>query len=217
VAFDANLKLALSITSEFVINNCCIKVSSLSPLNFHPSTKKKYDLQLLSNFTVPINTCSVWRVNKFIAAMGKLDVSKIQEIYENVLQLLEQGTAVFKASIKATITTCLGGLDLGIIGWIVSWAAGKVIDAVLNLEAKALSIALRGEYMYRLKKMSLDNAKKAWNLTNKCSMCRCIGHNKQNHDSDLDAFLAMNRLGSYLKDAEELADVTVEIDASDMI
>uniref|UniRef100_A0A7S0M1E5 Uncharacterized protein n=1 Tax=Cryptomonas curvata TaxID=233186 RepID=A0A7S0M1E5_9CRYP len=145
-----------------------------------------------------------------------MDVSKIEEIYESVLLVLEAGTAAAKLTIKATIAACLGGLDGGIIGWLASWAIGKVIDAVLDLEAKALSIALRCEYMYRFRKSTYENARRAWNLTNKCSKCRCIGHNKQNHSSDIDDFLMRNRLLSYVKDAEELAG-EVEVDASDLI
>jgi hypothetical protein len=34
----------------------------------------------------------------------------------------------------------------------------------------------------------------AWRLTNKCSRCQCIGHNKQNHTGAFDTFLAAHGL-----------------------
>ena len=44
----------------------------------------------------------------------------------------------------------------------------------------------------------------AWRLTNKCSQCHCIGHNKQNHTHAFDAFLT----GKGLQDAGfEMKDV----------
>ncbi len=142
-----------------------------------------------------------------------MDVSRIEDLYTSVLETLQAGTESAKLAIKGVLMSCLGGMDGGIIGWLAGWAIGKVIDAVMDLEGKALSIALRCEYMYRAGKASKKVAERAWNLTNKCSSCGCIGHNKQNHSSDIDDFLRQNRLLSYVEDAEELAGM-VEEDAT---
>jgi hypothetical protein len=121
--------------------------------------------------------------------------------------------ATSKASldaIKALVTSFLGGLDMGLVGEVVAWVVGKVIDAVCDLEAKALAIVLRCEYIMRANKVSFDNARKAYNLTNKCSLCKCIGHNKQNHCAEMDAFLAANDLNDKKNDATELVGAVEE-------
>ena len=142
--------------------------------------------------------------------MGKPDVSSIEELYSEILEAFQAGTAAAKAGIHTAITAFLAGLDAGLVGSVVTWAIGKVLDSVMDLEAKALSVALRCEYINRAGKVSVASAKKAWNLTNKCSKCKCIGHNKQNHPSEIDDFLKSNRLQSYVSDAEELAGATQE-------
>jgi hypothetical protein len=142
--------------------------------------------------------------------MGKMDVSRIDDLYTNTLIALKAGTAAARAAISGLISSFLAGLDGGLVGAVVSWAIGKVIDSFVDLEAKALSIALRCEYVNRQGKVNYENAKKAWNLTNKCSRCKCIGHNKQNHSDDIDYFLQSNRLMGYVEDAEGLVGATHE-------
>jgi hypothetical protein len=142
--------------------------------------------------------------------MGKMDVSQIADLYSQTIYALKQGISAAKSAIITMINTFLAGLDGGLISSVVAWAIGKVIDAVVNLEAKALSIALRCEYVYRQGKVNFESAKKAWNLTNKCSKCKCIGHNKQNHSDDIDSFLMSKQLTSYVEDAEDLAGATQE-------
>ncbi len=142
--------------------------------------------------------------------MGIVNVSRIKTLYTEVFKGLQAVTAGARAAIHATISAFFQGLDCGFVAGLLSWAMGKVIDAVLDLEAKALSIALRCEYLYRARKVSVTAARNAWTLTNKCSRCKCIGHNKQNHSSDIDAFLKNNRLESYMEDAESLIGATEE-------
>jgi hypothetical protein len=142
--------------------------------------------------------------------MGKISVSQIADLYTKTIVALRAGTASAKVTISAIISSFLAGMDGGLVGSVVAWAIGKVLDAVVDLEAKALSIALRCEYVYRQGKVNYENAKKAWNLTNKCSRCKCIGHNKQNHSDDIDTFLTGQQLVSYVEDAEGLAGATQE-------
>jgi hypothetical protein len=142
--------------------------------------------------------------------MGVVRVSAIDNLYTNALCALKLGIAAAKEAIEAAINAFLNYLDGGLVGAVVKWAIGKVFDACVDLEAKALSIALRCEYVYRAGKVSFDSARKAWNLTNKCSKCRCIGHNKQNHSSDIDDFLMSNQLMSYVGDAQDLVGATEE-------
>ncbi len=85
-----------------------------------------------------------------------------------------------------------------------------MIEAVCAIEAQALSIALRCEYLLRAGKISFSNARTAFNLTNKCSMCKCIGHNKRNHTSDIDSFLAANGLYQFADDATGLVEAAEE-------
>lgn len=149
-------------------------------------------------------------MRKSTYTMGKMDVSQIEDLYGRALTALKVGTASGRAALSALISSFLAGLDGGLVGSVVSWAIGKVIDSCVDLEAKALSIALRCEYLYRQGKANYANAKKAWNLTNKCSRCKCIGHNKQNHADDIDNFLMSNRLVGYVEDAEGLVGATEE-------
>ena len=79
--------------------------------------------------------------------------------------------------------------------------------------AKALAIVLRLEYIVRAGKVSFDNARKAYNLTNKCSKCKCIGHNKQNHDDALDRFLTANSLINAANDTKELVEIADDNDS----
>ena len=113
-------------------------------------------------------------------------------------------------AIKTLLTSFLAGLDFGLVGEVVAWVVGYVIDACVNLEAKALAIVLRCEYIARAGKVNFTNARKAYNLTNKCSLCKCIGHNKTNHTSAIDAFLAAEGLKDMAKDTEELVQAVEE-------
>ena len=142
--------------------------------------------------------------------MAPPDVSSIESLYSSVVQALTVGTAGIRAAISSVISAFLAGLDGGLVGSVLSWAIDKVISAYADLEAKALSIALRCEYLKRAGKVSVASARKAWNLTNKCSRCNCIGHNKQNHPSRIDPFLAENKLQEYVNDAEDLAGAAEE-------
>jgi hypothetical protein len=74
----------------------------------------------------------------------------------------------------------------------------------------ALSIAFRCEYLVRANKLSVSHAWKAYNLTNKCSMCKCIGHNKTNHTGDVDKFLAANNIYQFVDDATGLVEAGEE-------
>ena len=90
--------------------------------------------------------------------------------------------------------------------WIAEWVLAK---AGWDPSKRALAIALRVEYMLRSSSAIKARARsthagaadapacsraaalaQAWRLTNKCSQCHCIGHNKQNHTHAFDAFLA---------------------------
>ena len=86
----------------------------------------------------------------------------------------------------------------------------KVLEAVMDLESKALAIVLHVEYLVRAGRVSMQNAWKAYNLTNKCSKCRCIGHNKQNHDDALEKFLMAHNLYSAVNDAGDLVGAAEE-------
>ena len=82
------------------------------------------------------------------------------------------------AAIHAALDMVSGGansLTGGVLGWIVDWVMGQVLTAAgVSPEAKALTVACRVEYLKRS-----NDKQKAWNLTNKCSKCHCIGHNKR--------------------------------------
>ena len=104
----------------------------------------------------------------------------------------------------------LAGLDGGFVGEFLGWVVNKVLEAVMDLESKALAIVLRVEYLVRAVRVSMQNAWKAYNLTNKCSKCRCIGHNKQNHDDALEKFLMAHNLYSAVNDAGDLVGAAEE-------
>ncbi len=134
----------------------------------------------------------------------------IVSLYTKVSIALQVGSAGIKKAISLAISSFLNYLDGGLVGDVIAWAIEWVIKQAVDLEAKALSITLRCEYLQRAGKLSMESAKRAWNLTNKCSKCKCIGHNKQNHPSEMETFLASNKLLGYVKDAEELIGVTEE-------
>ena len=120
--------------------------------------------------------------------MPKPDAEEIEEMYDEVLEALQKGSAGARLAIKTAVEAYLMGLDPGLVGEVLSWCIEKVISAVCDFEAMALSIALRCEYIKRCGRISMQSAYKAYKLTNKCSQCKCIGHNKQNHsltDNDL--------------------------------
>lgn len=137
-------------------------------------------------------------------------VSFITPAYAQCLSTLKVTSKTSTEAIKALITGFLGGLDCGLVGEVVAWVVGKVIDTACDLEAKALAIVLRCEYIMRANKVSVNSAIKAWNLANKCSMCKCIGHNKQNHCTEIDVFLAANKLNDFKNDATELVGAVEE-------
>jgi hypothetical protein len=59
-------------------------------------------------------------------------------------------------------------------------------------------------------RISMQSAYKAYKLTNKCSQCKCIGHNKQNHSQAVSAFIVKKNLGRFVDNATELAGAAQE-------
>lgn len=147
--------------------------------------------------------------------MGRVDVPWIVTNYVKALAAIKLAVEGGVQALKTFISSCLMGMDGGLIGELIGWAVGKVIQAVMDLETKALAIVLRLEYVKRAGKTSYDNAMKAYNLSNKCSRCKCIGHNKQNHDDALDKFLMANRLVQAAEDVQELVEIADEDDTED--
>jgi hypothetical protein len=142
--------------------------------------------------------------------MGKVDVAWIADSYVKVLNGLKTAMRGSVEGLKTLITGFLAGLDGGFVGEVLGWVVNKVLEAVMDLESKALAIVLRVEYLVRAGRVSMQNAWKAYNLTNKCSKCRCIGHNKQNHDDALEKFLMAHNLYSAVNDAGDLVGAAEE-------
>jgi uncharacterized membrane protein (Fun14 family) len=142
--------------------------------------------------------------------MGKLDVVWISSQYATALTAVKMAVKGSVDVLSKFISSCLMGMDGGLIGDLIGWAVTKVIEAVMDLESKALAIVLRVEYLVRAGRVSMQNAWKAYNLTNKCSKCRCIGHNKQNHDDALEKFLMAHNLYSAVNDAGDLVGAAEE-------
>ena len=142
--------------------------------------------------------------------MGKVDVAWIADSYVKVLNGLKTAMRGSVEGLKTLITGFLAGLDGGFVGEFLGWVVNKVLEAVMVLESKALAIVLRVEYLVRAGRVSMQNAWKAYNLTNKCSKCRCIGHNKQNHDDALEKFLMAHNLYSAVNDAGDLVGAAEE-------
>lgn len=142
--------------------------------------------------------------------MGKVDVAWIADSYVKVLNGLKTAMRGSVEGFKTLITGFLAGLDGGFVGEVLGWVVNKVLEAVMDLESKALAIVLRVEYLVRAGRVSMQNAWKAYNLTNKCSKCRCIGHNKQNHDDALEKFLTAHNLYSAVNDAGDLVGAAEE-------
>ena len=142
--------------------------------------------------------------------MGKVDVAWIADSYVKVLNRLKTTMRGSVEGLKTLITGFLAGLDGGFVGEVLGWVVNKVLEAVMDLESKALAIVLRVEYLVRAVRVSMQNAWKAYNLTNKCSKCRCIGHNKQNHDDALEKFLMAHNLYSAVNDAGDLVGAAEE-------
>jgi hypothetical protein len=108
-----------------------------------------------------------------------VDIEKIAALYQSFKIAIQASIKGGKAALEAAITSALAGLDFGLTGKVVAWGVSYVLNQVANVEAKALSIALRCEYLLRANKLSTKAAWAAWSLTNKCSLCKCIGHNKR--------------------------------------
>ena len=138
------------------------------------------------------------------------NVAFIGPAYVKCLEALKKMTQVGTKAIEGCVTSFLAGLDYGLVGKVVAWVVEKVISTLCDWETKALAIVLRCEYIMRSSKVSLDSAWKAYNLANKCSLCKCIGHNKQNHTSAMDAFLMANNLNDKRNDATELVGAVEE-------
>ena len=145
--------------------------------------------------------------------MGKVDVAWIADSYVKVLNGLKTAMRGSVEGLKTLITGFLAGLDGGFVGEVLGWVVNKVLEAVMDLESKALAIVLRVEYLVRAGRVSMQNAWKAYNLTNKCSKCRCIGHNKQNHDDALDKFLTANSLINAANDTQDLVKIADDNDS----
>jgi len=144
--------------------------------------------------------------------MGKPDTAMVESTYGQALTILEGAPTAIAQGIKLLINTVLAGLDFGVIGDLVEWAINIVVKAVCDMKAKALSIALRCEYMLRAGKVNFTTMKKAFNLTNKCSKCKCIGHNKTNHPTEIDTFLIDKQLDDL---ADAATDLVTGVDAAE--
>jgi hypothetical protein len=104
--------------------------------------------------------------------MGGPDVGRIAENYAKLKIAMSMAQTEVVQSI---ISAAMLGMDLGLIGYVVSWAVKKVMGMLgMDPSTKALSVALRVDYLRRSK-----DPMKAWNLINRCSICKCIGHNKR--------------------------------------
>uniref|UniRef100_A0A7S0E0R4 Uncharacterized protein n=1 Tax=Hanusia phi TaxID=3032 RepID=A0A7S0E0R4_9CRYP len=114
--------------------------------------------------------------------MAPVDMQKVCDYYGIVYKAMDKVTDY---SIQAAINTITAGLDSGLIAKFLSWVIRKVMQSVVDIRTKALTVALRCEYLQRHK-----SAMRAWNLINKCSVCKCIGHNKQNHPPAMNKFLS---------------------------
>lgn len=122
--------------------------------------------------------------------MGPVKVQLIEELYAGALPLIHCSDKL----VNMFVSTCLGGMDLGALGWL----AGKVVHWAIRQiggsdKKVALAIALRGEYCVR-HGSSTAAVEKAWKLTNLCSVCHCIGHNKTNHPAALQGWLRQYNL-----------------------
>ena len=138
------------------------------------------------------------------------NVAFIAPAYVKCLEALKTAAKGTTKAIELCVTSFLAGLDYGLVGKVVAWVVEKVISTLCDWETKALAIVLRCEYIMRAGKVSLDSAWKAYNLANKCSLCKCIGHNKQNHCSALDTFLKAHDLNDKRNDAAELVGAVEE-------
>lgn len=142
--------------------------------------------------------------------MAPVNVVWIAANYQVALATLKKSARGATTAISAMISSFLAGLDGNLIGAVVKWVIDKVIDALCDFEAKALSIVLRCEYMWRCGNVNYENAKKAYKLANKCSHCKCIGHNKQNHTDNFTRFLMAERLKDFATDATSLVPAVEE-------
>ena len=117
--------------------------------------------------------------------MHPVNVDLIQEIYLLAVPLVGHSEAL----VSAFLTTAVGFMDAGLVGWL----AGKAVNWAINRigggpKRVALALALRGEYCIR-HGGNQAALLKAWDLTNCCSVCRNLGHNKTNHPRALQPFL----------------------------
>jgi hypothetical protein len=77
--------------------------------------------------------------------------------------------------IQSIISAAMAGMDCGIVGLVVGWAVSRVMRMMgFDPSTKALTVALRIDYLRRSR-----DPRRAWNLVNKCSLCKCIGHNRR--------------------------------------
>lgn len=112
--------------------------------------------------------------------MAPVDIEKIAVYYQSFKVAIQASIKGSSAAVEAAITSALAGLDFGLTGKVVKWGVQFVLNQLVDVEAKALSIALRCEYLVRANNQSGSKAAwAAWSLTNKCSLCKCIGHNKR--------------------------------------
>jgi hypothetical protein len=92
----------------------------------------------------------------------------VEDMYSKVLRALQGSTRGASIAVGEIISCLCAKLDGGLLGALIDWAINKVLTACVNLEGKALTIALRAEYLLRAGRVSYSSANKAWNLTNKC-------------------------------------------------
>ena len=116
----------------------------------------------------------------------------IQAIYVTVEQLLKRGV---DAIISACLSVC-GIPDGGWVGWLIRTIAGFL---GADLSSLPLPVAICLEYARRSGSLT-----KGAFLKNRCSVCRCKGHNKRNHPSDMGDFLNAYNLKGEVENAETI-------------
>ncbi len=137
-----------------------------------------------------------------------VNVDLIVEIYAEVSICISQGVPkVTEHLVRIFLAhVAFPDPDHG-FGWLAGNLASWGLQHFHLAEKGALAIALRGEYIVRhgSNKKALEHA---WKLTNLCSTCKLIGHNKSNHPPKLIKWLEKeNKIGTALDVSDKAKDI----------
>ena len=126
--------------------------------------------------------------------MAPVNLDLIKKIYSATYVGLGTGK---DAAITAALNAC-GIPDTGLVGYIV----GKILEQLVGVftgydqQTIALAVAITLEYCKRT-----NTYTKGFYLKNRCSTCKCCGHNAKNHPKGMDQFLMKADLISKTEDA----------------